>query len=130
MIWPASSLSGFPSSGSTSSVSGSRGSSTLRKTGKPKMRKPSRKRWGFGIGACGGLLFLAVSCPFWAQAAGASFNGGRAYEDLKHLASYGPRPSGSKALADARRWMISELKQTGAQVQEDTFTASTPAGMI
>lgn len=82
------------------------------------------------VGACGVVLLLAVACPLRAQGGGASFNGGRAFEDLKKLVSYGPRPSGSKALADARRWMIFELKQTGAQVEEDTFTASTPAGMI
>ena len=39
-------------------------------------------------------------------------------------------PAGSPALAEARRWIIAQLKQTGAQVEEDSFTASTPVGAI
>jgi len=49
---------------------------------------------------------------------------------LKHLVSYGPRPAGSAALAESRRWIIGQLKQTGAEVEEDSFTASTPVGAI
>jgi len=49
---------------------------------------------------------------------------------LKTLVSYGPRPAGSTALAEARRWMIAQLKETGAEVEEDSFTASTPVGAI
>jgi glutaminyl-peptide cyclotransferase len=49
---------------------------------------------------------------------------------LKHLVSYGPRPAGSPALAEARRWIISQLQDAGAQVEEDSFTASTPVGAI
>ena len=79
---------------------------------------------------CGFLLLFAG--PHWlaAQGPAGSFNGGRAFEDLKHLVSYGPRPAGSAALAEARRWMIAQLKQTGAEVEEDRFTASTPMGAI
>jgi len=77
--------------------------------------------------ASGLLLFFAISTRFYAQG---SFNGGRAFEDLKHLVSYGPRPAGSSALAESRRWVISQLKQTGAPVEEDSFTASTPIGEI
>jgi Zn-dependent M28 family amino/carboxypeptidase len=60
----------------------------------------------------------------------AGFNGGRAFEDLKHLVAFGPRPSGSPALDKARDWMIQELRGAGAQLEEDTFTASTPIGSI
>jgi glutaminyl-peptide cyclotransferase len=44
--------------------------------------------------------------------------------------AFGPRPSGSPAMAESRRWIISQLKPTGAQIEEDSFTASTPAGSI
>ena len=60
----------------------------------------------------------------------AAFSGARAFEDLKHLVAYGPRPAGSPALAQARRWMIAQLQQAGAQVEEDSFTASTPIGAV
>jgi len=58
------------------------------------------------------------------------FSGGRAFEDLKRLVAFSPRPSGSKALAEARRWMIRELKEAGWQVEEDSFVATTPIGSI
>jgi Zn-dependent M28 family amino/carboxypeptidase len=64
------------------------------------------------------------------EASGSSFDGGRAFADLKQLVSYGPRPAGSTALAEARRWIIAQLKDTGAQVEEDSFTAQTPIGAI
>ncbi len=59
-----------------------------------------------------------------------SFDGNRAFEDLKKLAAFGPRPSGSPALQQARAWMVRQLKQAGCQVERDEFTASTPAGDV
>ena len=59
-----------------------------------------------------------------------SFNGARAFEDLKHLVGFGPRPSGSPALTQTRQWLIQELRGTGAQVEEDPFVANTPIGPI
>ena len=91
------------------------------------MLKPSRLRNGVALAASGLLLLFPISPRLYAQG---SFNGGRAFEDLKHLVSYGPRPAGSPALAESRRWIISQLEQTGAQVEEDSFTASTPIGDI
>jgi hypothetical protein len=59
-----------------------------------------------------------------------AFNGERAFEDLKRLVAFGPRPPGSKALAESRAWIISQLKLAGCQVEEDSFVASTPVGSI
>jgi Zn-dependent M28 family amino/carboxypeptidase len=44
--------------------------------------------------------------------------------------AFGPRPAGSPALAESRRWIEAQLKDAGAQVEEDNFTASTPVGAI
>ncbi len=60
----------------------------------------------------------------------ARFNGERAFENLKRLVEFGPRPPGSKALAAARQWIIRQLEQSGLKVEEDTFVASTPIGSI
>jgi Zn-dependent M28 family amino/carboxypeptidase len=90
------------------------------------MQKPSRHPNWTALAACA-LLLLVTSPQLYAQG---PFNGGRAFEDLKHLVSFGPRPAGSTALAESRRWIISQLKQTGAQVEEDSFTADTPLGQI
>lgn len=59
-----------------------------------------------------------------------TFNGGRAFEDLKRLAAFGPHPSGSPALGEARLWIIRQLKQAGASVEEDRFSALTPIGKL
>jgi Zn-dependent M28 family amino/carboxypeptidase len=65
------------------------------------------------------------------QARGApGFDSARAFEDLKHLAAFGPRPAGSEALARARSWIEGELAQSGLHAEEDSFTAATPAGNI
>ncbi len=77
-------------------------------------------------------LVLLLAAPFGLGATGPSemFDGARAFQDLQHLVTFGPRPAGSPALAEARRWIIAQLKDAGAQVEEDSFTASTPAGPI
>ena len=60
----------------------------------------------------------------------ASFSGARAFEDLKHLVGFGPRPSGSQALTQTRQWLIQELQAAGAEVEEDPFVGDTPIGPI
>jgi acetylornithine deacetylase/succinyl-diaminopimelate desuccinylase-like protein len=58
------------------------------------------------------------------------FDADRAFSDLKHLVGFGPRPAGSRSLERARQWIVHQLTQAGANVQEDAFTASTPLGSI
>ncbi len=76
------------------------------------------------------LLFLVAPLCLRAEGQAGNFDGERAFADLKHVVDYGPRPSGSAALGEERQWIEAQLKQTGAQVEEDAFTASTPAGDI
>src|SRR5205085_6022351 len=59
-----------------------------------------------------------------------AFSGARAFDDLKRLVAFGPRPSGSPALAASRRWMMGQLEQAGLKVELDSFVASTPRGDI
>ena len=59
-----------------------------------------------------------------------SFDAARAFNDLKRMVAFGPRPAGSPELAETRAWIVSELKRTGLQVEEDKFTASTPVGNL
>ncbi len=94
------------------------------------MPKPKRPRNCARLWVCSLLLVLLVPQVLRAAGPAETFDGGRAFADLKQLVSYGPRPAGSAALAESRRWMIQQLKQTGAQIEEDTFTASTPAGNL
>lgn len=59
-----------------------------------------------------------------------SFSGARAFEDLKQIVGFGPRPSGSPALTQTRQWLIQELRGAGAEVEEDPFVGNTPIGPI
>ena len=60
----------------------------------------------------------------------ASFDSGRAYQHLRQIVSFGPRPSGSPALDATRRYFHQQLKALGVQVVDQTFEASTPLGPI
>jgi Zn-dependent M28 family amino/carboxypeptidase len=71
-----------------------------------------------------------MSAPRRASAGETDFSGARAFEDLKHLVSFGPRPAGSKPLSDSRRWIVSQLEQMGYKVEEDIFQGETPVGSI
>ncbi len=75
--------------------------------------------------------FLSLGAQVSASPTIPTFNGQRAFDDIKHLVDFGPRPVGSKALSDSRRWIISQLKEAGCQqVEEDSFTGDTPLGPI
>lgn len=74
--------------------------------------------------AAGALLLAALA---WA---GSGFDGQRALRHVERLVAFGPRPAGSPALAQARAYVVAELRRAGLRVREDGFTAATPEGPI
>jgi glutaminyl-peptide cyclotransferase len=56
------------------------------------------------------------------------FDGARAWTDLQRQVGFGPRPSGTPALAKTRQYILDQLKAAGIRAQEQAFTATTPAG--
>ena len=72
------------------------------------------------------VLTLALATLASAQAA--EFNGPEALEFTRHLAAFGPRPSGSDAIRKTQVYILGELKALGYQLVEDDFTATTPLG--
>ncbi len=84
----------------------------------------------------GGLaLFLALAGAHYDQqrrlaAVVKGFDGERAFEDLRHLVAFGPRPPGSAALEEARKYIAQELANAGAEVSYDSFVATTPVGNV
>ncbi|MGD0009654.1 MAG: M28 family peptidase [Terriglobia bacterium] len=90
-------------------------------------RKRAERRRPLALMVGGVCLALASLSP---GAEPPSFSGARAFEDLKHLVGFGPRPSGSPALTQTRQWLIQELRGTGAEVEEDSFVGNTPIGPI
>ncbi len=93
------------------------------------MNRHKRCKVWWRIACAAAVLFL--SRPGCLRAAETpAFNGGRAFEDLKHLVAFGPRPAGSRELAQARAWIVQQLRSTRAQLEEDSFQVSTPAGVL
>jgi hypothetical protein len=58
------------------------------------------------------------------------FDGNRAYAQVAKQVSFGPRPSGSPALAHLQDFLQSELKSYGCTVETDAFSADTPVGRL
>lgn len=57
-------------------------------------------------------------------------SGQKAYDHVKALVDFGPRPAGSKALERSRRYLIEQLAAFGWETQRQTFTDRTPQGEI
>lgn len=60
----------------------------------------------------------------------AGFDSARAWEHLRRQVALGPRPAGSPALAEARRYIVEQLKASGLEARPQAFVASTPAGPV
>ena len=58
------------------------------------------------------------------------FESSRAYEDLRQIVAFGPRPAGSAALQQTRAYIVNSLKQAGLTAEEQPFEAKTPIGPI
>jgi glutaminyl-peptide cyclotransferase len=59
-----------------------------------------------------------------------AFDSNRAWEHLRRQVGFGPRPAGSHALAETRRYILDQLKATGVTAREQAFDANTPLGPI
>jgi Zn-dependent M28 family amino/carboxypeptidase len=60
----------------------------------------------------------------------AKFDSSRAWEHLRRQVSFGPRPSGSAAIAETRRYIVDQLKAAGIDAREQAFDADTPLGKV
>src|SRR5229473_5458564 len=58
------------------------------------------------------------------------FDGKRAFAHVAKQVSFGPRPSGSPAIAHLQDYLQSELKSYGCNVETDAFGADTPVGRL
>lgn len=59
-----------------------------------------------------------------------TFDSTRAWKHLQRQVAFGPRPAGSPALAECRKYIVSELKAAGIEAREQVFTGDTPNGAI
>ena len=72
------------------------------------------------------IVFLILSL----QAADVRFDSGRAWEHLRQLVAFGPRPAGSAAIEQARGYIKAQLAAAGIGVVEQAWEDKTPAGPI
>jgi glutaminyl-peptide cyclotransferase len=83
---------------------------------------------------CVAVIAIAVAAsavaPTSAASKGSAFNGGRAYEDLRQIVAFGPRPSGSPALDRTRAYIKRQLEDAGLKTEEQPFDAQTPLGPV
>jgi Zn-dependent M28 family amino/carboxypeptidase len=68
--------------------------------------------------------------PAAAAPAATAFDAARAFEHVRRQVAFGPRPAGSPALAETRKYIEGELKSYGLTVREEPFTAATPTGKV
>jgi hypothetical protein len=58
------------------------------------------------------------------------FDGKRAFAHVAKQVAFGPRPSGSPAIAQLQGYIQSELASYGCKVETDAFSADTPEGRL
>ena len=73
------------------------------------------------LGACGRLA-AAVDPP--------AFDGGKALDHVRAIVAFGPRPPGSAAAEETRRYIRAQMSAIGVQVADQPFDAKTPAGQV
>jgi glutaminyl-peptide cyclotransferase len=61
---------------------------------------------------------------------GADVSGDSALEFTRRAVAFGPRPSGSAAIARLQEYILGQLKQCRCEVIQDDFTAQTPKGPV
>lgn len=90
---------------------------------------------GLFFGCCF-VVFMGSGCAesipeFSAETALAKqVSGERAFQHVKSLVEFGPRPAGSENLETSRGYIEEQLAATGWEVQRQTFSRQTPEGKI
>jgi Zn-dependent M28 family amino/carboxypeptidase len=65
-----------------------------------------------------------------AQAPALTFDANRAWQDLRQLVAIGPRPAGSAAIEQARKYIKDQLTAAGVSAVEQAWDDQTPAGPV
>jgi glutaminyl-peptide cyclotransferase len=76
------------------------------------------------------VIVVALTAALAARDAAPKFDSGRAWEHLRQLVSIGPRPSGSQAIEQARKYIKDQLAAEGVAVTEQTWDDQTPLGKV
>ena len=77
----------------------------------------------------GKALFVAA-LALQAVAPPPRFDSGRAWEHLRQLVAIGPRPSGSQAIEQTRKYIKDQLAAAGLTATEQTWDDQTPIDKV
>jgi glutaminyl-peptide cyclotransferase len=75
------------------------------------------------------VLALALALTLQAPAP-AQFDSGNAWEHLRQLVALGPRPAGSPAIEQSRKYIREQLGRAGITVAEQAWDDLTPEGLV
>jgi len=73
---------------------------------------------------------LLAAVPLAQDTRASRFDGARAFEHLRAQVALGPRPAGSAAGAQCRRYILDTLTSAGIPARTQSFVAMTPTGRI
>jgi hypothetical protein len=59
-----------------------------------------------------------------------AFDGGKAYDHVRAMVGFGPRPAGSAALEQTRQYIRAQFAAMGVQIADQAFDAETPNGKV
>jgi glutaminyl-peptide cyclotransferase len=76
------------------------------------------------------VLALALAAQTAAPVPALKFDSGRAWEHLRQLVAIGPRPSGSPAIEQTRKYITDQLTAAGLTAVEQTWEDQTPIDKV
>lgn len=77
-----------------------------------------------------GCACVSAQTPAPPPAEEVKFDSGRAYEHLKQIVGFGPRPASSPGIQKTRDYIKAQLTAIGLTPHEQAFEASTPVGPV
>jgi len=78
---------------------------------------------------CGSALIVVGSIAAWGQTP-AKFDSNRAWEHLRQMVAIGPRPAGSPAIEQTRKYIKDQLSAIGLKTVEQPWDDETPLGRV
>jgi glutaminyl-peptide cyclotransferase len=100
---------------------------TQRSTQNPQ--KPQRN-FGSAWSASSALIVVLAAAVVLSQTAAPAFDSNRAWEHLRQIVAIGPRPAGSAAIEQTRKYIKSQLAAAGVAVTEQAWEDDTPIGKV
>ena len=98
-------------------------STTDDATAEPRVRRSA-------AGAASAALRARRWSSVMRRTAGSTFDSNRAWEHLRQMVAIGPRPAGSPAIEQTRRYIKDQLAAAGVTVAEQAWDDETPLGKV